>query len=146
VLRESYKELLQQQVTPFRPGMSATVEIQTKSVMNVITVPIQAVTMRDTNETEKSKKKQEIEDENSVSAENTETKDERIECVFVIENDHVKVQPVKSGIQDNTYIEINTGLKEKEKVVTGPFNVINKKLKAGDKIQIVEKEKLFEQQ
>ncbi len=146
VLRESYEDLLQQQTTPFRPGMSATVEIQTKRVANVITVPIQAVTMRDTSETEMRKKKQETESESSVSNETSEPKDERIECVFVIEMDHVRLQPVKSGIQDNTYIEIKSGLKEKEMVVTGPFNVINKKLKHGDKVKVVEKEKLFEQQ
>jgi HlyD family secretion protein len=145
VLRESYEDLLQQQTMPFRPGMSATVEIQTKRVANVITVPIQSVTMRDTSETEKSKKKQETMDENPASAGKSETKNERIECVFVIENGKVRMQPVKSGIQDNTYIEIKTGLKEKETVVTGPFNVINKKLKNGDKVKIVEKEKLFEQ-
>lgn len=146
VLRESYEDLLQQQTTPFRPGMSATVEIQTKRVANVITIPIQSVTMRDTSETGKNKKKKESELESATSSESSDTKDKRIECVFVIENDHVKLQPVKSGIQDNTYIEIKSGLKEKEKVVTGPFNVINKKLKDGDKVKVVDKEKLFEQQ
>lgn len=146
VLRESYEDLLQQQTTPFRPGMSATVEIQTKRVENVITVPIQSVTMRDTSESGKNKKKSETQDENSETSETSDTKDKRIECVFVIENDHVSMTPIKSGIQDNTYIQIKTGLKEKVKVVTGPFNVINKKLKDGDKIKIVEKEKLFEQQ
>ncbi|MBL7928758.1 MAG: efflux RND transporter periplasmic adaptor subunit [Bacteroidia bacterium] len=146
VLRESYEDLLQQQTTPFRPGMSATVEIQTKRVGNVITVPIQSVTMRDTSETGKNKKKLETESESTTTNETPETKDKRIECIFVIEKDHVRLQPVKSGIQDNTYIEIKTGLKEKEKVVTGPFNVINKKLENGDKVKVVEKEKLFEQQ
>lgn len=146
VLRESYEELLAQQATPFRPGMSATVEIQTKRVENVITVPIQSVTMRDTSESEKNKNESDVKSGAATLAGNPETKDKRIECVFVIENDHVKLQPVKSGIQDNTYIEIKNGLKEKEKVVTGPFNVINKKLKNGEKIKVVEKEKLFEQQ
>ncbi len=148
VLRESYEDLLQQQTTPFRPGMSATVEIQTKRVANVITIPIQSVTMRDTSEAGKNQKKKESvsELESTTSSESSDTKDKRIECVFVIENDHVRLQPVKSGIQDNTYIEIKSGLKEKEKVVTGPFNVINKKLKDGDKVKVVEKEKLFEQQ
>lgn len=146
VLRESYEDLLQQQTTPFRPGMSATVEIQTKRVENVITVPIQSVTMRDTSDTAKNKKKKETALELTGTTEASEAKDKRIECVFVIENDKVRMQPVKSGIQDNTYIELKTGLKDKEKVVTGPFNVINKKLKNGDKIKVVEKEKLFEQQ
>lgn len=144
VLRESYEDLLSQQTIPFRPGMSATVEIQTKRADNVITVPIQSVTMRDTSETEKSEKKNETKNESSASK--TEAADKRIECVFVVEKDHVRLQPVKSGIQDNSYIEIKTGLKEKEMVVTGPFSVINKKLKNGDKVKIVEKEKLFEQQ
>ncbi len=146
VLRESYEDLLQQQATPFRPGMSATVEIQTKRVENVITVPIQSVTMRDTSERGKNKKKTETASESASSSETSETIDKRIECVFVVENNLVRLQPVKSGIQDNTFIEIKSGLKEKEKVVTGPFNVINKKLKDGDKIKVVEKEKLFEQQ
>lgn len=145
VLRDSYAALLKEVAVPFRPGMSSTVEIQTHRTDKVISVPIQAVTVREnpSKASNDSLKTSVIQKDTGTEVAKTE-KENSNEYVFVIENDRVKLTPVKSGIQDNTYIEIQSGIMDKVKVVTGPFNVINKKLKDGDKVKIVEKEKLFE--
>jgi len=150
ILRESYAELITKEnpnASPFRPGMSATVEIQTKRVVNVISVPIQAVTTRDTTKKESSKavkRKGETETEEEKSADSKSESDEKVnECVFVITNGTAKMVSVKSGIQDSKYIEIISGVKEKEEVVTGPYSLIAKTLKDGARIKVVPKEQLF---
>jgi HlyD family secretion protein len=154
ILRESYGDLIPANnpaYSPFRPGMSATVEIQTKRASNVTAVPIQAVTTRDTAVKESSKvvKRPSDDDENdsdeksSAKATKTSENQKINECVFLIQDGKVKMVAVKSGIQDNTYIEILTGLKEGDQVVTGPFSVVSKTLKDGNKIKIVPKEELF---
>jgi HlyD family secretion protein len=144
ILKESYRDLQQPTGTPFRPGMSASVEIQTRVAKNVLSVPIQAVTLRDTSQKNEKGRSQRYPEAASNPSNASENK--AVECVFVVESHHVRLVPVISGIQDNTYIEIKSGLKEKQKVITGPYNLINKKLKDGDKIKIVEKEKLFEEE
>ena len=110
--------------SPFRPGMSATVDIQTEKVFDVLTVPIQAVTTRaDTTEGDRD--------------------DEFKEYVFLYEEGSVSQQEVNTGIQDNTYIQIVEGLEEGQEVVTGPYRAISKKLKDGDEVKKVEKKDLF---
>lgn len=151
ILRESYQELIPKEnpnTSPFRPGMSASVDIQTKRVANVIAVPIQSVTTRDTAKKESSKiikrKDEGRDDEKSEVSSKTNAEEAVNECVFVIKKDGtVKMQSVKSGIQDNTYIEILSGINEKDEVVTGPYSVISKTLKDGAKVKIVPKEQLF---
>lgn len=151
ILRESYHDLVPKENlngSPFRPGMSATVDIQTKRVSNVIAIPIQAVTTRDTSKKESSKVMKRPGDDDQQADDNKSASktasDETVnECVFIIENGKVKMQAVKSGIQDNTFIEIISGISEKEEVVTGPYSVISKTLKDGDKIKVVPKEQLF---
>jgi HlyD family secretion protein len=153
ILRESYQDLIPKEnpaYSPFRPGMSATVEIQTKRALNVIAVPIQAVTTRDTALKKSSKvmKRPGDEDENdsgeSSSAKTAKASDQKInECVFLIQEEKAKMTSVKTGIQDNMYIEIVSGLKEGDQVATGPFSVISKTLKDGNKIKVVRKEELF---
>lgn len=148
ILRETYLELIPKDnpaYSPFRPGMSATVEIQTKRVSNVLSVPIQAVTTRDTAKKESNKVMHRPDEEES-STEKTKKMSEpqtTNECVFLIEDGKAKMQIVKTGIQDNTYIEILKGLKEGDQVITGPFSAISKTLKMGDKVKIVSKEELF---
>ncbi len=103
--------------------MSATVDIFTISKKNVVSVPIQAVTTRAINEDKKEdKQKREIND------------DDLEEVVFVVRNDTVQKVKVKTGIQDDNYIEIVEGLEDSLKVVTGPYNLVSKKLKEGDKV------------
>jgi len=131
LLKSTYKHLISKnQVNPFRPGMSASVDIQTRTKYNIITVPIQAVTTR------------------ADSTENAEgimaqADDEIKEIVFIIRNDSAIIQEVKTGIQDNKLIEIVEGLSEDLKVVTAPYSAISRKLKNGTQVEIVAKEKLF---
>ena len=131
LLKSTYKHLISKnQVNPFRPGMSASVDIQTRTKYNIITVPIQAVTTR------------------ADSTENAEgimaqADDEIKEIVFIIRNDSAIIQEVKTGIQDNKLIEIVEGLSEDLKVVTAPYSAISRKLKNGTLVEIVAKEKLF---
>ena len=153
ILRESYKDLIpadKPAYSPFRPGMSATVEIQTTKVNNVTAVPIQAVSTRDTTVRASSKEvalrgndgmEEAEEDEKKSSL--TEGTSAIHECVFVIADDVVTLRPVKTGIQDNNHIQIIEGLKPGEEVVTGPYNAISRLLKSGDKVKVVTREELF---
>jgi HlyD family secretion protein len=113
---------------PFRPGLSATVDIFTDTKEGVLTVPIQAVTTRSPGQ----------------SKESEGTQENMQEVVFSVEQDSVKLYTVKTGIQDNQYIEILSGLDTIQKVVTAPYNAISGDLKEGDKVEIVPKKKLFE--
>ena len=141
LLKDSYNDLSKTDSTinsPFRPGMSATVDIQTKIVSNVLTVPIQSVTTRDdTSSFASSRKKEEKTDINK-------TAEPLQEYVFVVENQTAKIKAVKTGIQDNSNIQILEGLSENDEVVTGPYRVVSKTLKNDDKVKVVDKTKLFE--
>jgi len=147
ILRESYADLVPAEnpnASPFRPGMSATVDIQTRRADRVLTVPIQSVTTRDTTVRESSKRRP-GRDEGAEPAKKDSGEDDKqvTECVFVLNDGAVRMQVVKSGIQDNNYIEIISGLSEDDRVVTGPFSVLSRRLKDGDRVTVVEKEKLF---
>lgn len=123
ILPESYVELLKEKPQPFRPGMSASVDIQTKTVNNVLSVPIKAVTARPDS----------ISKENNQIEENTEL----IEVVFVYKNGKVKMQKVITGIMDNNYIEIISGINEEDEIVTDPYDAISKKLKDNSSVKKV---------
>lgn len=150
LLKDSYRDLLDPKhmdFSPFRPGMSCTVEIQTETAINVLTVPIQAVTTRITKDSldklnAKSKTKKDEGDE-QVELVTSKKSEEIQECVFKFANDIAKKADVKTGIQDNTYIQILSGLKEGDEIIVAPFTVVSKTLKDGDKIQKVEKKDLF---
>lgn len=154
ILRESYADLIPAEnpnASPFRPGMSATVDIQTKRVSNAMSVPIKAVTTRDTTVHQNSKARTRNEEGELVAIKKedkkTEKKEEVVsEIVFVNVGGIAKMRPVKTGIQDNTYIEIKDGLKEGEEIITDPYNAVSKKLKDGDKVKVVDKEQLFTDQ
>lgn len=140
LLTESYIDLLGKGTFPFRPGMSASADIQTRRQRNVLSVPINAVTTRDKNDSlvvDKSKT-------NESSATSTSIDDLDV-VVFVngIDNKVKKVN-VKTGIQDINYIEIIEGLKEGEVVVTGPYDVVSKTLKKDSRVKVVDKKELFE--
>lgn len=136
--RGSYKDLQSKREgnSPFRPGMSATVDIRTKVAKQVWSVPIQAVTTR----ADTSQKK-----ERSRTAERKKSGDEaeEKECVFVVEGDHVQLHYVKTGIQNTMHIEIVEGLSDSVKVVTGPYNLVSSKLEDGDEVEVVKKSELF---
>ena len=147
MLKESYQDLIRPNdpiPSPFRPGMSATVEIQTETAFNVLTVPIQAVTTRaDTSGRIKTNREKREEtkgkDEDKVKTENEEVH----EYVFKYDDGIARLTLVKTGIQDNTYIEIVEGLKEGDKVITAPYRAVSKTLKNGDSVEEVKKEELF---
>ena len=144
ILRESYMDLLKDKApeySPFRPGMSASVDIHTRSVNNVMTLPIQSVTTRDSIAEEEKDAKQA--NNKKTDAKVTETKKAMQEVVFVLEDKKVKMIPVKTGIQDSQYIEITEGLTGKETVVSAPYNAVNRELKDGTAVTVVPKEELF---
>lgn len=142
LLPESYNDLLGRGSFPFRPGMSATADIQTRRQLNVFSVPINAVTTREKNDSTK-KEKMVGADEN-VKGEPA-AADELDVVVFIVDKDAmVKKVPVKTGIQDINYIEVTEGLKVGDMVVTGPYDVVSKTLKEKDKVKVVDKKEVFE--
>ncbi|HLC83133.1 MAG TPA: efflux RND transporter periplasmic adaptor subunit [Bacteroidia bacterium] len=158
ILQESYMDLLaaNRNLAPFRPGMSATVDIQTKKVSNAIAVPIQSVTTRnDSTEFNLQNKvkggdKEEDDEEIVVKNDNDKTQNNDAlikieECVFVynVAEGKVKKVAVKTGIQDNNYIEITSGIKEGDEIISAPYSAIAKELKDGDAVSKVDKSELF---
>ncbi len=146
----SYKDLLTPSKTkrfPFRPGMNASADIKTKRKDNVVSIPIAAVAARvkgsdkSVADEKKEKEKSKIDNNEEVNI----SGDEIEEVVFVIKQDGtVEKRTVTTGIQDMNFIEITSGLKEGEQIVTAPFDAVNKTMKSGDKVVIVPKEKLFQ--
>lgn len=148
ILHDSYKDLMiigKQNYSPFRPGMSATVDIQTKKAMNVATVPIQSVTTRSDSTLLKDKMTSKKPKENTEEKEKTDNDEEVQEYVFLFNKEKgiVELTKVKTGIQDNNFIEILEGVKVKDEVVSGPYRAISKRLKDKDKVQKVDKNELF---
>ena len=152
LLPESYNDLVVPGKSfPFRPGMTASADIQTRSKYNVLSVPLNAVTTRDSKEDQKEKKDDKKSDGKVAQVEKTEQKsvssDDTIEeVVFVLQADNkVKKVKVKTAIQDLNNIEVTEGLKEGDKVITGPYSIVSKMLKDGNLVTVVEKDKLFEE-
>jgi HlyD family secretion protein len=125
-------------VARLRPGMSATVDILTETRPQVLYVPIQSVTARDLKadslkNTASRKERKSNPGNNEGSKE--ETKKELTEVVFVVDNGIAKVVPVKTGISDDTNIEVISGLTENQKVVTGSYKALSKLLKDGSQVK-----------
>jgi HlyD family secretion protein len=135
ILKESYQDLLEGKpatYSPFRPGMTATVDIITERKEKVIGVPISAVVIKsDTTAT----KSYEIEDEGEDKKVATKN-DKKFECVFVKVGNKAKIRIVKTGIQDDTNIEIISGLNKGDLVVVGPYTTVTKDLNSGDKVTL----------
>jgi HlyD family secretion protein len=151
---DSYTDLVKRGMKgafPFRPGMSATADIETRKDVDVLAVPINAVTTRekgsDKNMEQVQKNKEQKEAEQEENKGSSETQVGELEAVaFVLQKDGtVKKVQVKTAVQDINYIAITSGLKEGDEVITGPYNIVSKELKNGDKVEVVEKDKLFEQ-
>ncbi|WP_339752591.1 efflux RND transporter periplasmic adaptor subunit [uncultured Winogradskyella sp.] len=134
ILEESYKDLTEgkpETYSPFRPGMTATVDIITKTRKDAISVPISAIVIKtDTSSTKKPYGKTSEIEENDLPKE-----EKKFECVFVNENGKAKLRVVETGIQDDTNIEIISGLSKDDKIITGPYNMVSKTLKPGDLIE-----------
>lgn len=151
LLRESYNDLFdptRPKNFPFRPGMNASADIQTRTKANVLSAAINAVSTREKgtdnvvggDDKDKDKKK-----ENDSKEEGKTASTDLDEVVFVMQKDgKVKKVVVKTGIQDINNIEVTEGLKAGDEIVVAPYNVISKTLKDGTKVKVVPKDKLFE--
>lgn len=135
ISKESYLDLLEgkpDSYSPFRPGMTATVDIITKTKYNVLAVPISSVVVKsDTLPTKDSK----IEDKDKdLEQASMPIIDKKLECVFVKVGEKAKIRIIKTGIQDDSNIEVVSGLKNGDRVITGPYTTVSKELNSGDKI------------
>jgi HlyD family secretion protein len=119
---DSYKKLVTpKQKYPFRPGMSASVDIYTNQAKDVITIPIQAVTAKEIDKDDDKKE--------------TEKSDEEFEeIVFVHSADTVDMRVIKTGIQDDEFIQVLSGLELDEEIVKGPYSAVATKLKQGSEV------------
>ena len=137
ILKESYEDLLQGKpatYSPFRPGMTATVDIITKTKKNVLAVPISAVVVKsDTTAVSVLDKKMPDQKEDKKEAPKS---DKKLECVFLKVGDKAKIRIIKTGIQDDTNIEILSGVKKGDNVITGPYTIVSKELNSGDKVTV----------
>ncbi|MDP4283154.1 MAG: efflux RND transporter periplasmic adaptor subunit [Bacteroidota bacterium] len=147
---DSYKDLIggpgKKKRFPFRPGMSASADIETNTHTDVLSIPINAVTTREKNDSTGNMKMSSSNSNTSTDLSNNNSVDNDLdEVVFLLQPDGtVKKQIVKTGIQDINYIEVLNGLKEGDEVVTGPYDVVSKTLKNKDKVKVVPKNQLFD--
>ena len=140
LLRESYQTLYDEgYINPFRPGMSATVDIMTEIESDVLSIPIQAVTTR--SDSSLAEGIEEVEETEEVKED---VEDELNEVVFMVnEENKAAFVKVKTGIQDNNYIQILEGVEEDDEIITAPYNAISKKLKTDAVVEVVDKKDLF---
>ncbi len=154
---DSYKDLINPATPksfPFRPGMSASADIQTTTHANSLSVPINAVTTREKNSDnaiaggEVDTKPDDANNSNKNNANSKTTASgtaEPDEVVYLLEpGDTVRKVKVRTDIQDINYIEVVDGIKEGDQVITGPYSIISKTLKSGMKVKVVAKDKLFD--
>jgi HlyD family secretion protein len=138
ILPESYADLGLGRKQPFRPGMTATVDIKTVTRANVLCIPISAVSSRNP-----AKKTKEVKNGNN-NVEQVKNSEEKGTWVFLYNGGTIKSVKVKTGIQDLDYFEITSGLKEGDEVISAPGMAIAKTLYDGDKVKKVDKDQLFE--
>jgi HlyD family secretion protein len=135
ILKESYADLTEGKpasYSPFRPGMTATVDIITKTKNKVVGVPISSVVIKsDTTAVKITDIKDEDEEKLKPKS------DKKFECVFVKVGDKAKIRIIKTGIQDDSNIEVLEGLKSGETVITGPYTTVTKDLQSGDKVKVL---------
>lgn len=127
ILKESYLDLIEGKeanYSPFRPGMTATVYIITQTNKNVLVVPISAIVLKA--ETD--------------SIKGAVGNDVLKESLFVLDNGEAKLKFVVTGIQDDKNIEIVEGLSSDDTVIVGPYSLVSRELKEGDKVQTKAKE------
>ena len=138
ILKSSYSDLITDNSPwPFRPGMSATVEILTKTGNDLLTVPIEAVTTR-SDTTGSANRFQAKTDTLNIKEDQKD-----VVCVFLYDNGIARLVPVETGIQDSRYIEIKSGLKAGDEVIRGPYDVVSRKLKNRDEVERSTQEEVF---
>lgn len=140
LLPDSYNDLVtEKSPTPFRPGMSATADIQTSHKYNIFTIPIQSVTTRpDTAKQERFK-------DNTKKEEEEGFKQEELVVAFIAVGDTAFMKVVETGIQDDKYIEILSGIEEGQEVVVAPFSAISKRLEDKSLLEKLSMEELFKE-
>ncbi|HEY1478225.1 MAG TPA: efflux RND transporter periplasmic adaptor subunit [Chthoniobacterales bacterium] len=124
---------------PLRPGMSASVDIETQTVHHVVAVPIQSVTVRSREGGKTAERlKQDYEKQTGLNSSELEkqARKELQRVVFLKEGDKVNLAPVRTGIADNNFIEIRSGVREGDEVVSGSYTAISKDMKDQSKIKI----------
>ena len=137
ILPQSYADLaanIGKGKFPFKPGMSASVEIQTNKLTNTLSVPVNAVTTRDWPDSLKNSNMQ------GAAADNI----RQVVFIYNEKTQTVLLRDVKTAMQDNKYIQVTTGLKEDEQVVTAPYGAIARLLIDKMKVKVVDKDKLFD--
>lgn len=127
LLKDSYSNLITEaKPYPFRPGLSATADIITERKINVMSIPIQAVTVR------------------NISIDSIDSNQENLrEVVFKIEDNITEKTTVKTGIQDNQFIEVISGVDTTDLIVTAPYGILSNMLKDGEKVSVVGKDELY---
>jgi len=138
ILNKSYEDLLEKNkgVTPFRPGMTASVDIYTEVKKDVLSVPLAAVTTRQEENADGENKRGENTNNNNKKKEEKEIQ----EVVFLFQDGKAKKVDVKTGISDFDNIEILNGVEEGQQVISGPFVLVSKKLKDGDEVKVKKEE------
>jgi HlyD family secretion protein len=126
---------------PVRPGMSCNADIETETRANVLSVPIMSVTARSPEEQKKEETGESGGDTQVLAIQKAKARTKPQEVVFTIKDQKAVMKPVKTGISDDTYIEVNTGLSEGEEVVSGSYKAISKELEDGSKVQVKNEDK-----
>lgn len=142
ILKESYEDMVQGKpanYSPFRPGMTATVDIITENKTNILAVPISSVVVKADTTAVKRDVIAELEEKEKETKEGTVAK--KHECVFIKSGDKAVLRPITTGIQDDTNIEVIKGLKKGEEVIIGPYNLVSKELNPNDKVKTKPKDK-----
>lgn len=142
ISEESYSDLVTDRargVFPFRPGMNATVDIITATEVDVLAVPLESVTTRsDTSQNSN----RSATDKLLGDSEETRGK-ERITVVFLERDGRAVLRAVKTGIQDDRYIQITEGLDAGDRIISGPYDVVSRVLTPGDDVEVVSKADLY---
>ncbi|MEM9052569.1 MAG: efflux RND transporter periplasmic adaptor subunit, partial [Bacteroidota bacterium] len=142
ILQDSYEDLIDSkhpELSPFRPGMNATVDIITNKKKEVIAIPIESVTTRI--DTTKSKKVSAVD---RIVGKKSEENEDPFTVVFLHTDDgKAQIQVVETGIQDDKFIEVTKGLDLDTEIITGPYDLVSQKMMPGDKVKAVSKEDLY---
>ncbi len=149
MLKDSYADLIEPDAaisSPFRPGMSATVEIETETAPNILTVAIQAVTTRADTSGRKKTAREKREEASLEKDKGVSSNKAIVEYVFLYVDGKAELTKVTTGIQNNTFIQITDGLTAGDEVIVAPYRAVSKTLKNNDNVEKVDKKDLFKKE